>query len=72
MDLTNKQIKIPFQSTTTYPAQTTTKVEVLEQVAEGVYKVIGTYDFVFEEVFQMTEQAALLSKIREKLEQLPE
>lgn len=72
MDLTNKQIKIPFQSTTTFPPQTTVKVEVSEQVGEGVYKVTGVYDFIFDDVYQITEQGALMSKIREKLEQLSE
>lgn len=71
MDLTNKQIKIPFQSTTTYPEQTIAKVEVSEEIITGVYKVIGVYDFVFDHVYQITEQAALLSEIRQKLEQLP-
>lgn len=71
MDLTNKIITIAFMSTTSYPAETTVKVDISQQVAEGVFKQVAIYDLKFEKIYMATDDPQLLADINEKLALLP-
>jgi hypothetical protein len=71
MDLTNKIVTISFMSVNGYPAETNTKVAVTEEVAQGVFKTLDTYDIKFEQIYQGPEDPALLAAINEKLLALP-
>ena len=71
MDLTNKIITIAFMSVTSYPAETTVKVNISQRIAEGVFKQLDTYDLRFEKVYMSTDDPQLLADINEKLVLLP-
>ena len=71
MDLTNKIVTIAFMSVTSYPAETTVKVNISQQIAEGVFKQLDTYDLRFEKVYMSTDDPQLLADINEKLALLP-
>lgn len=71
MDLTNKTINIAYMQVNSFPAETTVKVAVSQEIAPGVFKTIDTYDLKFEQIFQNTADPALLAAINEKLTGLP-
>jgi hypothetical protein len=73
VDLTNKQVKLVFLSSSSYPQKTVAKVEVSQEVGDtGVFRVLGTYEIHLDEVFQPSEEPAMLSIINEKLTAIPD
>ena len=72
MNLENKIVHIEYMSVVTYPAQTTVRVLVKEEIAEMVYKTVGDYTLSFDERFDSTTDSALLIAVNEKLSQIPE
>lgn len=72
MNLTNKTITILYMSITTFPAETTVKVDVGQEIMPGIFKTLATYDLKFEQVFQNTADPALLIAINEKLALIPD
>ncbi len=71
MDLTNKIISINTLSMTTYPPSTSVKVNLIQEVASGVFKQVDSYDINLDVGFQSTDDPALLAAINEKLAALP-
>lgn len=72
MDLSNKQFLITSTDITSIPAKTICRVEVKETIeGTSVKRIIGTFDFEFEEFYGGPTDPALLSKIVELLELLP-
>ena len=72
MDLTNKQVSINTMSVSTFPPETTVKVEVRQALTDSVYKTLGTYEIKFPMVYMGSDQAALMAAIYEKLAEIPE
>jgi hypothetical protein len=72
MDLTNKQVHVSTLTVSTFPPETTAKVEVREEVIPGVFKNIGTYNIKFNVAYTGTDEPALLAAINEKLLEIPE
>lgn len=72
MNLTNKQVQVTALSVTSFPPETTAKVEIREEVIPGVYKNIGTYNIKFDVAYTGTDEPALLAAINEKLLAIPE
>ena len=71
MDLTNKTITVSFMSVNSFPAETTVKVVISQEIVEGVFKTLDTYDLKFPQIFSSPDDAALLAAINEKLTSLP-
>lgn len=72
MDLTNKQIKIATISVSTFMPETVAKVELYEDMGNGIYKNIGLYELRFNIAYNPTEEPALLAAINEKLAAIPD
>ena len=58
-------------SVNSYPTETTVKVNITQEIADGVFKQLDTYDLKFDKIYQSTSDSALLSAINEKLTALP-
>ncbi len=71
MDLSNKIVTIAFMSVNSVPNETVVKINITQEVAEGVFKQLDTYDLKFDKIYQSTSDPALLSAINEKLTTLP-
>jgi hypothetical protein len=71
MDLTNKIVTIVFMSSNSLPSETTVKIAITQEIADGVFKQLDTYDLKFDKIYQSTNDPALLSAINEKLASLP-
>lgn len=71
MDLTNKIVNVVALSMTTFPPTTAVKITLTQEVAEGVFKQVDSYDLKFDQGFQATDDPALLAAINEKLAALP-
>lgn len=67
----NKIITVVYMSVNSFPAETTVKVSVSEQVAEGVFRQLDSYDLKFEKIYMATDDPQLLADINEKLAALP-
>jgi hypothetical protein len=71
MDLTNKQVHVAALSVTSFPPETTARVEIRQEIIPGVYQNIGTYNIKFNVAYTGTDEAALLAAINEKLLEIP-
>jgi hypothetical protein len=71
MDLTNKIITIAYMSVNSFPPETTVKVNISQQIAEGVFKQLDSYDLKIEKIYMATDDPQLLADINEKLAALP-
>jgi hypothetical protein len=71
MDLTNKIVTVAYMSVNSFPAETTVKVNISQQIAEGVFKQVDSYDLKIEKVYMAADDPALLADINEKLVALP-
>jgi hypothetical protein len=72
MNLTNKQIKIVGMSVLSFPPETTAVVQVSEEIALGISRVLGTYNIKFDATYLSTEDPTLLSAIADKLALIPD
>jgi hypothetical protein len=72
MNLTDKTVTIVYMSVTTFPPETTVKVDVGQEILTGIFKTLATYDLKFEQVYQNTSDPALLVAINEKLTLIPD
>jgi len=71
MNLENKIVNVVSLSVVTYPPEARVTINVSEEIMEGVFKTIGTYDMKFDILFHSASDPALLNLIYEKLAQLP-
>lgn len=71
MNLANKNVSVVYMSVDSFPNKTTVKVNISEQIAEGVFKQLDTYDLTFDKLYQSPSDPALISAIYEKLSALP-
>ena len=58
-------------SSNSVPNETIVKIAITQEVADGVFKQLDTYDLKFDKIYQSTNDPALLSAINEKLATLP-
>lgn len=72
MNLSDKTISILGMSVTTYPEETNVKVSVSQEVVEGVFKILATYDLKIQRAFMSTDDPALLLAINEILQTIPD
>ena len=70
MDLTNKQIRIVNTAISSYPAKSVIHCQVLSTLSSDVREVIGSYELVFEEVFNGPDDPSLISAVSEKIQGL--
>jgi hypothetical protein len=70
MDLTNKQIRIVNTAISSYPAKSVIHCQVLGTLSSDVREVIGSYELVFEEVFNGPDDPSLISAVSEKIQGL--
>jgi hypothetical protein len=71
MDLSNKIVTIVYMSTNSLPHETTVRVSITQEIAEGVFKQLDTYELKFDRIYQSPSDPALLSSVNEKLTALP-
>jgi hypothetical protein len=71
MDLSNKVITISYMSVNSFPAETTVKVNITQEVMPGIFKQLDTYDLIIEKSYMATDDPQLLADINEKLSALP-
>lgn len=71
MDLSNKIITIAYMSVNSLPNETIVRVNITQEIAEGVFKTLDTYELKFDKIYQTPNDPALLSAINEKLTALP-
>lgn len=71
MDLSNKIVTVAYMSVDSYPNQTTVRVNITQQVAEGIFKQLDSYELTFDKLYQSPSDPALISAIYEKLATLP-
>jgi hypothetical protein len=71
MDLSNKIVTIAYMSTNSMPAETTVRVNITQEIAEGVFKQLDTYELKFDTLYQSPSDPAMLSAVNEKLAALP-
>lgn len=67
MDLSNKIITIVYMSVNSFPAETTVKVNISQQIAEGIFKQLDSYDLKLPKIYMATDDPQLLADINEKL-----
>jgi len=71
MDLSNKIVTVVYMSTNSLPAETVVRVNITQEVAEGVFKQLDTYELKFDGIYQSPSDPAMLSAVNEKLSALP-
>ena len=71
MDLSNKIVTVENLTVVSYPAESTVKVSVSEEILPQVFKTLGQYTFKFEAIFTGFDDPNLLSGINAYLEQIP-
>ncbi len=71
MDLSNKIVTIAYMSVNSLPNETIVRVNITQEIAEGVFKTLDTYELKFDKIYQTPNDPALLSAINEKLTALP-
>lgn len=71
MDLNNKTITIAYMSVNSIPNETVVRVNITQEVAEGVFKTLDTYELRFDKIYQTPSDPELLSAVNEKLIALP-
>jgi hypothetical protein len=71
MDLSNKVVTIAYMSVNSFPAETTVKINITQEVAPGIFKQLDTYDLVIEKSYMATDDPQLLADINQKLTSLP-
>ena len=71
MDLTNKIITIVYMSVNSVPNETVVRVNITQEIAEGVFKQLDSYELKFDKIYQSPSDPALLSAVNEKLSTLP-
>jgi hypothetical protein len=71
MDLSNKIVTVVYMSTSSVPNETTVRINITQEVAEGVFKQLDTYELKFDRIYQSPSDPALLSSVNEKLTALP-
>lgn len=72
MDMTNRQISINRLSVNNIERQTILQVSVTEEVAEGIQRQIGVYDFKINKTFSGIADPQLIPAINEVLASIPE
>jgi len=58
-------------SVNSFPAETTVKVNITQEVMPGIFKQLDTYDLIIEKSYMATDDPQLLADINEKLSALP-
>jgi len=58
-------------SVNSYPPETTVKVNISQEIAEGIFKQLDTYDLKIDKIYMSTDDPALLADINEKLSSIP-
>ena len=71
MDLTNKNVTIVSMTSMSYPVETSVTVDITEEVIEGVFKHLDTFEIKFEKTYYDIADPALSNEIREKLALIP-
>lgn len=71
MDLANKIVTVVYMSTNSMPHETTVRVSISQEVAEGVFKQLDTYELKFDVLYQSPSDPEMLSAVNEKLAALP-
>lgn len=71
MDLSNKIITIAYMSVNSVPNETIVRVNISQEVADGVFKQLDTYELKFDKIYQTPSDPELLSMVNEKLTALP-
>ena len=71
MDLTNKIVTIAYMSANSIPNETVVRVNITQEIAEGVFKQVDAYELKFDKIYQSPSDPALLSAVNEKLTALP-
>jgi hypothetical protein len=71
MDLSNKIVTVAYMSTNSMPSETTVRVNITQEVAEGVFKQLDTYELKFDTLYQSPSDPAMLAAVNEKLAALP-
>lgn len=71
MDLSNKIVTIAYMSVNSLPAETVVRVNITQEIAEGIYKQLDTYELKLDKIYHSPSDPALLSAVNEKLTALP-
>jgi hypothetical protein len=71
MDLSNKIVTVVYMSTNSMPSETTVRVNITQEVAEGVFKQLDTYELKFDTLYQSPSDPQMLAAVNEKLAALP-
>ena len=67
MDLTNKIVTIAYMSVNSIPNETIVRVNITQEIVEGVFKQLDAYELKFDKIYQNPSDPALLSAVNEKL-----
>jgi hypothetical protein len=70
MDLSNKEIRIVNTAISSYPAKTVVHCQVLSTLSSDIREVVGSYELVFEDVFNGPDDPSLISAVSEKISSL--
>ena len=58
-------------SVNSVPNETVVRVNITQEIAEGVFKQLDSYELKFDKLYQSPSDTALLSAVNEKLAALP-
>ncbi len=72
MNLENKNISVTALSVSTYPPESKATVAVTEEVLEGIFKTIGTFEIKIDQAYHSMSDPALLNEIHERLVLIPD
>jgi hypothetical protein len=72
MNLTGKLVAIKSLSVNSYPGEATVEVHITQEIADDIFKNIGTYSLHFNNIFNGIGDPALLAAVNDKLALIPD